>query len=99
MKILLALAVLAMTSCSSLQETVPNCKVLELQQYQTLETVSGKTQSRMNYKVITDNGQFSFEPSLDGTHDFFLLKKDSTYTFLVGGFKIWGRNILKIVNK
>lgn len=89
-------------------ETVPNCKVLNLQQQQILGATDREGFStHYRYLVITDKETFICESSfLNGKFNnsdiFWRLQKDSTYTFKVAGFGKGiitdYRNILEVVN-
>ena len=103
----LMLVAVFFSSCSSFEvNNVENCKVMDLQQQQLITGGKDNMRTEIRYLVITDKETFICESSLingkfDNSNIFFHLKKDSTYTFKVEGYKksfIYDyRNILEVV--
>lgn len=76
--------------------TVPECKVLDLQQQQTIKGSDGDLRTEIRYLVITDKETFVCENSMlngkfNNSDIFWRLKRDSVYTFKVCG---WGKSIV-----
>lgn len=99
--------VVVLSSCNQVNvTTVSDCKVIELQQQQLIQSSGGNTTTEIRYLVVTDKETFVCESSLlngkfNNSDIFFHLKEDSTYTFKVAGvgktMVSEYRNILEIV--
>lgn len=93
--ILFIVLIVGMITCNSIgqlkKETV-TCKVIEA----VAQMKVNKKSTDYRYLVITDKGTFICESSwvngkFNNSDEFYRIKKDSTYTFVVVG---WGKSFL-----